>query len=80
MKCNILHKKEDCIGCGVCAALDPNNWEMEAEGKSHLKESEEQEGNEKKKFEEKELKKNKETAESCPVNVIHLYKHGKQIL
>tara|TARA_Y100000310_G_scaffold225672_1_gene227713 strand:+ start:12281 stop:12523 length:243 start_codon:yes stop_codon:yes gene_type:complete len=80
MKCNFLHDKEGCIGCGVCAALDPENWEMEEEGKSHLKESEEQEGNEKKEFDEKELEKNKETAESCPVNVIHVYKDGKKII
>ncbi len=31
----IKHDKVACIGCGSCAAICPNNWEMTSEGKSN---------------------------------------------
>lgn len=24
----VTQKHEDCIGCGACVAIDPENWEM----------------------------------------------------
>jgi len=36
----IIHKKKQCIGCGTCASLCPERFEME-NGKAHLKDSEE---------------------------------------
>ncbi|MBR9707697.1 MAG: ferredoxin, partial [Candidatus Diapherotrites archaeon] len=32
----IDHDKPTCIGCGACAALHPDNWEMDAEGKADV--------------------------------------------
>ncbi len=80
MKCYFLHDKKGCISCGVCVALDPDNWEMGEDGISHLKESENQDDGEKKNFDEKDLEKNKETAESCPLNIIHIYQDGEKII
>ena len=74
-KIKIEHNKQDCIGCGVCVAISDKFWEMSEEGKAHLKESdqlENKEGWETKEIEEEDLQINKEAAEVCPVNVIHL--------
>ncbi|MBT4334445.1 ferredoxin [archaeon] len=75
-KYKIIHDREGCIGCGACASLDPNNWEMSSEdGKANLLENTEN---------EKELEENfdqsKEVAESCPVNVIHIEKDNEKII
>ena len=32
----ITHKKPDCIGCGLCAEVAPNYWEMDDEGLARL--------------------------------------------
>ena len=37
-KFKIEHHKEICIGCGACAAINPDDWVMEGD-KSHLVES-----------------------------------------
>jgi ferredoxin len=67
----VVHEIEKCIGCGTCAALCPDFWEMQ-EGKSHLKGST-QEGENfvlEKEFTPEELECNKNAAQSCPVNCI----------
>tara|TARA_Y100000310_G_C20082555_1_gene534519 strand:+ start:187 stop:420 length:234 start_codon:yes stop_codon:yes gene_type:complete len=74
----ILHEKENCIGCAACFSLDPENWEMEEDGKSHLKDSNLKDNNEVKETTITNL--HKETAECCPVNVIHIYKDNKKII
>lgn len=67
-KFTIEHDREKCIGCGVCASVAPGFWEMNGDGKSHLKGSK----NNKRQVSEKDAEKNKAAAESCPVNVIHI--------
>ncbi len=69
----LQHDKGNCIGCGACEAVAPKFWEMEEDGKSKLK------GGIKAKSEwyeleiaEKDFEANKESADSCPVNVIHI--------
>ena len=79
-KCYFLHERESCIGCGACAAIDPKNWRMNKDGKSDLLYSERINTDEKKEFDEKDLEKNKEVAECCPVNVIHVYKDDKKLI
>ena len=49
-----------CIGCGACAAICPDNWELEG-GKSHPI-----------KTELEDIGCNKEAADSCPVQCIEI--------
>jgi len=58
----IEHVRDDCIGCGVCSQLCPDNWEMTEDGKSKPLSTELE-----------DLGCNMEAAQSCPVNCIHIY-------
>jgi len=63
----IIQKHDECIGCGACVAIDPDNWKMNGdkadlidavvEGDTQTKEVE-------------DLGNSKEAAASCPVNCI----------
>ncbi len=80
-KCKYQHDRENCIGCGSCAALDPKNWRMDPDGKSTLIDSKEIDAELfEKEFPEEDLDKNIETAEACPVNVIHVYKDERKLI
>ena len=72
----IEHDRPGCIGCGACASVAPEFWKMsDADGKSDLigsKETKEEANIIKEELELVELKSNKEAADSCPVNVIHI--------
>lgn len=74
------HDHPECIGCGACAAILPEFWEM-IEDKAHLKESHlvgEHEHLEVKS--EENFAKNLEAAEACPVNCIHLLKDDEKVI
>ena len=72
-KFKIEHDRPNCIGCGACAALVPDHWIMDDDGKSNIiKGTRLPDTREEKDIEEKEYKPNYEAAECCPVNVIHL--------
>lgn len=74
----IVHERENCIGCGACAASCPAYWEMANDGKSKLKGSKAKGANFE--LEVKELGCNKDAADVCPVNIIHIFdKTGKKI-
>ncbi len=83
----IEHDRMNCIGCGACAAIAPEFWEMDDDGKSDIKNSKHSK-NEKGEIiletltiDEKDFSKHKEAAESCPVNVIHIKKdNGEKII
>ncbi|MBT6995402.1 ferredoxin [Candidatus Woesearchaeota archaeon] len=80
-KCKFVYDRENCIGCGSCAALDSKNWKMKPDGKSSLTNSKEiDEELFEKEFQEKDLDKNMEVAQACPVNVIHLEKDKKRLI
>jgi ferredoxin len=59
----ITHERDKCIGCGACVAACAENWKMDDDGKtSPIK---------------KELTAagcNKDAADACPVEIIHLQK------
>ncbi len=81
VKCKFVYDMENCIGCSSCAALDPENWKMQPNGKSSLKDSKEIDTELfEKEFLKGELDKNLETARSCPVNVIHIHKDGNKVI
>jgi ferredoxin len=66
----VVHKKDDCIGCGACAAICPDFWEMSDDGKSKLKNAKKEE--DKEILEVEEVGCNKEAADSCPVPCIFI--------
>ncbi|MBI4043758.1 MAG: ferredoxin [Candidatus Diapherotrites archaeon] len=77
----IVHDRPNCIGCGACAAVAPDYWEMSpVDGKSDVKNCTKVGDQEEKELEE--LGPNKDAADACPVNVIHLYdlKENKKLI
>jgi ferredoxin len=60
-KYRIVQVREMCIGCGACANICPENWEMADYGKSKPK-----------KTDIDELDRNKEAADACPVGCIRI--------
>ena len=72
-KHQIQHDRPNCIGCAACAAISPDFWVMNEDGKSDIVNSKMREdGWEELDIEDKDFEINKEAAESCPVNVIHI--------
>lgn len=71
-KVRIVHRREECIGCGACVAVCPQYWEMKGD-KSHLKGSKKKGENEI--LEIDEVGCNKDAANSCPVECIEV--HGE---
>ena len=72
-KFQIRHDRPNCIGCAACAAVAPDFWEMNEDGKSDIigsvkKDDETEELD----IGDKDFAANKEAADSCPVNVIHI--------
>ena len=79
----LQHDRPNCIGCAACEAVAPNFWEMNPDGKSDIKAGKHREdGWQELDIEDKDFQGNKDAAESCPVNVIHLIdkKTGKRII
>ncbi len=79
----VVHEIDVCIGCGACAAVADRLWDMDsASGKARLKEGKKVEGNKtEKEFEDVDMPDFKTSAESCPVNCIHVFdKSGKKII
>lgn len=70
----IVHERDKCIGCGSCAAICPDFWEMAEDGKSFLKNST---VNPQTGYPERSLGKigcNEEAVNVCPVNCIKIEK------
>lgn len=73
VKFKLLHNRPDCIGCAACAAVAPDFWEMSEDGKSDIKQCKKRpDGWEERDIEDADFHANKEAADSCPVNVIHI--------
>ena len=82
----IEHDRPGCIGCGACASVAPEFWKMsDGDGKSDLigsKEIKEGPTIVKEELEMDDVKNNKDAADSCPVNVIHIIdqKTGQKLI
>ena len=71
----IIFNKEECIGCGSCAAVCPDFWEMTDDMKSRVKNSvQSAEGKFELEIEEKDTACNEEASQICPVQVIKVEK------
>lgn len=60
-KITIVHERDLCIGCGNCASVCPENWEMAADGKSKPK-----------KTVLDKIGCNQQAADGCPVSCIKI--------
>jgi len=77
-KFRVEHDRPNCIGCAACAAVFPEGWEMNSDGKSDLIGAQ---GDNNMQFKEMDdLKNHMEAANSCPVNVIHVIENGKKLI
>lgn len=74
MTYKIVHEPEKCIACGACWMQAPEFWEQGSDGKSKLKKGKKVEDKYEREIEEKDVAENKEVAENCPVNIIHVVK------
>ena len=71
----VKHDRPNCIGCGACAAVAPDFFEMADDGKSQLKNGKKLDGDQwEREFEEKDLNTVQEAADACPVNIISIEK------
>lgn len=64
-------EREKCIGCGSCQALCPKYFELQEDGKSHIKDAVKQDVEE---LEVAKLECAESAAEACPVQCIHIEK------
>ncbi|MBS3174396.1 ferredoxin [Candidatus Woesearchaeota archaeon] len=77
--------RESCIGAAACVAVQPDQWQIVDDGKVDFlnsKTDEKSKGWFVKEIDESELLKFKESAEVCPVNVIHIFEKdtGKKVV
>lgn len=69
----IQYDRNGCIGAGVCAAVAPDHWVMNQDGKADLVDGKQvAEGQFEREIDEKDLEINKQAAEGCPAVVIHI--------
>lgn len=64
-------EREKCIGCGSCQALCPKYFELQDDGKSHIKDAVKQDVEE---LETDKLECAESAAEACPAQCIHIEK------
>lgn len=77
-KYKIVHEREECIGCGACASVNPTYWEMKNDGKSSIIGGKSTGNGEEETITlEKDFESNNDAAESCPVNCIHIFEITK---
>ena len=73
----IILEKSKCIGCGSCIALCPRFFEIDEEGKAHLKKSELDSKTEEETLEVSKVECAEEAIEVCPVQCIKIKKIKK---
>lgn len=82
MAYKIVYDRTGCIGAGTCEALDPEDFELAADGLADLKDGEEaDDGIWEKEIPEERKEEALEAAKGCPVNVITVVdtESGEQI-
>ncbi|KKU85548.1 MAG: 4Fe-4S ferredoxin iron-sulfur binding domain protein [Parcubacteria group bacterium GW2011_GWA2_47_9] len=72
----IIHQRDKCIGCGVCAVLCPEFFEMGEDVKADLKGSKENKKTGNFELVVEDTKCAGEAAEGCPVEIIKIVKDG----
>jgi ferredoxin len=77
-KHRVVLVREECISCEACPENCPDTFEMADDGLAHVKGSMRVGSNDE--LETDDLGCCKEAAEACPVNVIHVFEDGSQII
>jgi len=74
IKYKIEHDRENCMACGACVAIAPKFWQLSKDdGKADVINSiKTDDGYKHLDIEDKDFSINKEAADLCPVNVIHI--------
>ncbi|HLD15917.1 MAG TPA: ferredoxin [Candidatus Nanoarchaeia archaeon] len=73
-KYKVVYDRENCIGAFACVAVFPEKWLASDDGKADFKDAiKNGKGEFELEIDEKDLAKMKESAEVCPVMVIHIY-------
>lgn len=70
----VIQKHSECIGCGTCAVLCPDFWEMRDDMKAHPKVGKKnpETGDYEFEIEEKDLVCNQDAIDACPVQIIKI--------
>ena len=70
----IVYDREGCIGAAACVAAYPDRWSLADDGKADVKDGTQIDDNtvQELEFTEEEFQKMMDSAQSCPVNVIHI--------
>ena len=79
----IQYERERCIGAAVCVAFSSDTWEMNNDGKADLKDGKDVGADIwEKEIDEAQFEENRQAAEGCPVNVIHIIdkETGKKLI
>ena len=78
----VEYSRNECIGAGVCAAVDPVNFVMDAmDGKANLVNSKQQGDKWILEIESNDISALKDAAEGCPVRIIKIFdSNGKQLV
>ncbi len=77
-KYKIVLEREECTGCESCVSSCPDSFEMADDGLAHLKGSTQVGSNEELATDDSAC--NKDAAEACPVNIIHVFEGGNKII
>ena len=64
-------EREKCIGCGSCSALCPKYFELQEDGKSHIKDAVKLDFEE---FETDKIECAESAAQACPAQCIYIEK------
>lgn len=71
----ISQQREKCIGCNYCVEISPERWRMShADGKSVLVGSQKKKDWYNLRIDDHEYEQQKDAANACPVNIIHVKK------
>lgn len=81
-KYRVIFDRPNCIGAGTCAAVYQERWTLTQDGKADLKDGKAKGTNVELIIDESELAKMMESAQICPVNVIHIeeVETGKRLI
>ncbi len=79
-KYNVVFYKNKCIGAAACVAVHPDGWRLDEDAKAELIGSKPEGENYVLEIDESQLEHFKESADVCPVAIIHIYdSDGKKI-